>query len=688
MFKFNWVIIGILLCINMLPQIGFSQNTKPQVALLARSYQDSVILRWAPNNPIVWKHGNNVGYTIERIRVRLNGDLDTLSGKTPILLAMRKAWPLDDWEPIATKDRLAAIAAQSLYGDSFVVSDQKGETSSIKNQIDEQQNRFSFSLMCADQSPIVATAMGLRFTDATIKKGEEYLYRVYVTDTLANYPIDTGMVFINPAVIIKLPKPDSVKIEFGDKTAILNWETFYLTRIYNNYSIERSDDGGKTYFQPNSVQYVDIDQGKSNLSSTSYYMDSIPVNYHEFYYRIRGITPFGDFGPYSTPVSGQGYEEGGLYVPAISAEINDSTIRVVWDYPEQFLDKILGYNILRASSLKSPFSYLTNGILSPKTNSFIDNNPLPVNYYKVEVILLNGKTIASFEALGQLKDDTPPAPPSEINGVITEDGIVSITWKNNEEPDLFGYRVYRANNLSDEFIQVTIDAVKEPSFKDSINIKVLNEDIYYKIMALDNHFNPSDLSIAVKLQRPDIVPPSAPAIYEVKSFQDSIRIEWYRSSSSDVVSYLLFREYNQEFELIAELDSLASYFVDTKVVKGETYGYYLQAKDDAGLTSESAIIIADVLDDGTRPSIKKLKSDINFEEKKIILTWQYESVDRFLIYKSKEDSPLRLASSVDGNQFHFADAQIVSGNMYNYAVKAIFKNGAESNLSKPIKVLY
>ncbi|MCF6352182.1 MAG: hypothetical protein L3J06_04135 [Cyclobacteriaceae bacterium] len=686
--KFKWIFLGTMLFLLLKSENSFSQQNKPGVAVLAQSYQDSVVLRWAPNNPVVWSHGNSVGYIVERIRVRINQKLDTISGKTPTVLTTLKPWPLDDWEAIATSNRLAAIAAQSLYGDSFVVSDQQGTTSSIKNQLDEQQNRFSFSLMCADQSPAVAVALGLRFTDINIIKGEEYLYRVYVSDTLTNYPIDTGFVSINPAIKMELPPPDSVQVEFGDKTAMLSWETFFLERIYTTYNIERSDDGGKNYFQPSSVKYIDVEQGTSNLSSTAYYVDSIPANYHEFYYRIRGITPFGDFGPYSTPVSGQGFEEGGLYVPAISAQLTDSTITVNWDYPEIFWDKILGYNILRSPSLKSPFTYLTNQLIKPEISSFLDKNPQNVNYYQVEVVTLNGKTIKSYEALAQLMDDSPPSAPINIKGTINEDGIVSLTWDNNKEADLFGYRVYRANNVEDEFIQVTIDAVKEPSFKDSINIKVLNEDIYYKIMALDNHFNPSDLSSPTKLKRPDIIPPSAPAIYNVQSYQDSIKIEWYRSSSEDVVGYLLFREYNQEFELIAELDSLASYYVDSKVVKGETYGYYVQAKDDAGLTSASAIIIVDVLDDGIRPKIEELKYNINLEEKKIILTWQYTSVDRFIIYKSEDDNPLRMASSVTGSVFHFVDTQLVSGVTYNYAVKAIYKNGAESPLSNPIKVQY
>lgn len=43
--------------------------------------------------------------------------------------------------------------------------------------------------------------------------------------------------------------------------------------------------------------------------------------------------------------------------------------------------------------------------------------------------------------------------------------------------------------------------------------------------------------------------------------------------------------------------------------------------------------------------------------------------------------PLRLAHSVNGDQLYFIDKQIEVGTSYSYAVKAIFKNGAESPLS-------
>ena len=49
-------------------------------------------------------------------------------------------------------------------------------------------------------------------------------------------------------------------------------------------------------------------------------------------------------------------------------------------------------------------------------------------------------------------------------------------------------------------------------------------------------------------------------------------------------------------------------------------------------------------------------------------------------------NPFRLTSSVDGNRFYYEDKQVESGTQYKYAVKALFKNGAESPLTRWVVV--
>jgi hypothetical protein len=45
--------------------------------------------------------------------------------------------------------------------------------------------------------------------------------------------------------------------------------------------------------------------------------------------------------------------------------------------------------------------------------------------------------------------------------IKSEIGIFMISWKKGNEPDLYGYRVYRANSLKEEFSQITKEPFKE-----------------------------------------------------------------------------------------------------------------------------------------------------------------------------------------------------------------------------------
>ena len=65
--------------------------------------------------------------------------------------------------------------------------------------------------------------------------------------------------------------------------------------------------------------------------------------------------------------------------------------------------------------------------------------PLPSAYYKIIARDAYGRKMASFEALAQLEDTTPPQAPLDIRGKIMPDGKLVLTWKKNTEADLAGY---------------------------------------------------------------------------------------------------------------------------------------------------------------------------------------------------------------------------------------------------------
>jgi hypothetical protein len=67
---------------------------------------------------------------------------------------------------------------------------------------------------------------------------------------------------------------------------------------------------------------------------------------------------------------------------------------------------------------------------------------------------------------------------------VDSTGRVVLHGEPNTEKDLYGYRVYRANFLSEEFSQVTVGPVPDTVFTDTINVRTLTRSVYYKVWPL------------------------------------------------------------------------------------------------------------------------------------------------------------------------------------------------------------
>ena len=86
------------------------------IKVIAKSYGDSIVLRWAPVKPWAWHKLNNIGYKIERIEL---GEKDNAK-KELLTLVPLKPYSLEKFKTVFKPgNNNAAIAAQCLYGKNF-----------------------------------------------------------------------------------------------------------------------------------------------------------------------------------------------------------------------------------------------------------------------------------------------------------------------------------------------------------------------------------------------------------------------------------------------------------------------------------------------------------------------------------------------------------------------------------------
>jgi len=671
------------------------------VKVLGRAQQDKILLRWAVTDPTSWQYANKYGYTVERYTILRDEKLLKVPERKLMTSIPLKPAAQAAWERVIDNNDFAAIAAQSLFGDSFEVAPapgKKGKSNNVNlmdviNKSTEMEQRFSFALFAADHSYEAAILSGLALTDSSVRKNEKYFYRIFTTVPANVLRIDTGSVYIGLADYADLPKPTDLTAEFKDHIAKLRWPVHFLRSTYVSYVIERSEDKGKTYRKITRQPFVNTDDSKGD---NNYFikLDSIDNN-KEYQYRVYGVTSFGETGPPSETVKGMGIDPLSCTSAIHKNTVDDKNrqIFLYWTTECNGPGMVQGYEVQRAPSEGAEYKTIHPKTLPASIHEYVDKDPKATSYYRIITKGNNDQQRISYPILVQLADSIPPAAPQQLLAKIDTTGVVRLSWLANTESDLFGYRVFRSNFENSEYSQVTVSPTKTTDFKDSINLKTLTKKIYYKIAAVDKRFNTSEFSTVVSILKPDVVPPVPPVFKSARSLTDGVELIWFPSSSDDVEQNLLFRKhkYSRDWNMIAKFPKDTVSYKDKIEDPRNEYQYRLVSLDDSGNRSlPSAPVSGKRLDTGVRPVIKGLRADVDRTQKSIKLYWTYsqERMSKFIVYRAKNDEPLSLYTSVSADSQGVVDTSLSMNTTYRYRVKASFKDGGESPFSEEIKVEY
>ncbi|MDX1630056.1 MAG: hypothetical protein R3345_15210, partial [Fulvivirga sp.] len=601
--------------------ICFSLKTYAQgeIKVMGHATKQKIMLRWAPTDPVSWQYGLKYGYTIERYTITRDSALLRPPVKRTLTQMALKPDPLEQWEMAVEQSNYAAIAAQAMYGDTFeLTNDYSSDITQIVHKTREQEQRFSFALFAADQSFKVARMSGLGFEDFNVKENEKYLYKIVSNIPDSVYKVKAGSVFIGLKDQSPLPEPQGLSAEFADQTVLLSWNRKYFEKIYNSYVIERSDDGGKTYKRINKDPLVNTFEKEHPDTEKFYKLDSLPQNSVEYFYRVRGISPFGEIGPPSEIIKGAGIKRMHADIGITKHKVLDNqNVTITWAFPDEKEEFINGFLVLRSKKEGGNYKQIHKDTLDIINRTFIDKNPLPTGYYKVGFIRQQ-KTQYSHPYLVQLADSIAPAIPKGLSYTIDTLGIVKLEWPDNDENDLYGYRVYRSNFKNSEFVQITNEPTVFSEYTDSISLKNLTKSIYYRITAIDNRFNESQKSVILKVDKPDLIPPVPPVFKSYNIKNDTLYLEWVRSSSDDVMKYLLYQKSkNTQWELVDALGANADNYKYVFKDSGQ-YQFILLAVDSAENESEVSKPLDVYANISPKAYFKKFEAKVDRENNQII----------------------------------------------------------------------
>ena len=651
--------------------------------LVSKHQDQKVWLRWAPTTPMAWEKANANGWWVERVLIPTS----TEPGDTAYILLTKnpiKPLPLEFWEQPSDTSDAAAIAAQVLYGETLDITSASGAMTLIdKNR--ELESRFAFALTAAEQDFTVAQMMGLGLVDKNVLPNRTYIYRVYANISDSLLVADTAGVAVNLRQKYELPRVFDLKTQARDTSITLEWPAGYHRGIYSTYRVEKSVEG-KPFHAVNDLPLANLfASGQSDFNH--FFTDQHAADGETLFYRVSGITPFGDVGPPSDSVK--------VMVPLLFplpaglkySEISEGSIAVVWEYPDEFIGKVKAFEIVGSVSYGGQPKNM--GSYTPSSRGSVIEVPSSELYISVVAVGNDGTRRNSYPMMVQLADSIPPAPPINLHGLITKEGTAKVGWRWGTELDLFGYRVYAAVNPKAEFTLVSNDFVRDSSYSWSVPLNTLSRRLYLRAMAYDYRYNYSGFSEMLTLTIPDTIPPSAPVLRTCEQTAEGVRFLWVPSSSRDVAAHaLIYKSVDGlEQDTIKHFKDNQNSYIWDKPMEG-IWNFVVAAIDSSGNSAHSVQHFQlNLKGMGFASFTPKLSATKNMAKGHIELRWSSHSgSQKAIVYRSENGEQYRIYSTVNTNAF--ADNDVTIGNNYGYLVRLQNHSDMLSMFSEEVKISY
>lgn len=683
------------------------------VFITARSYGDSIVLRWAPDKAAVWLLGNSYGWNIERDKQ----DSEFTSDNDSVFVKILNKEPIRPLTLDQMKQRydstnlFIGAAAQALYGPAtFQVSENDPNMVNYifrKNQ--EQEQRQVMAYLAAEGHPDVADALGLRYVDKDVHEGQWYNYSIVslIPGEYAKVIQKSILIQCKPFVRSEDEKVPEINIIQKDAfTAVIYWQRNKLSGYY----VEKSIDKGKNWlplnqrpvFATNPDQETEAVFGKDIsdlMKSNAIYMDSLDLN-KTYLFRVRGFDAFGDYAPYN---QSEPFEMADIIPPTPPIMVNalptDNKICTVLWRKDTIEKDLKGYVLTFSESPDGPWSKVSD-LISPKKFDYTDNQAgeRGRGYYRLFATDESGNVSFSSSITNNIEDTKAPSAPTAFHAFIDTAGTTYFSWNKNPEKDVLGYRIYFANELDHEFVERSHGIIDTLIYVDTIDKHTITPYVYFYIIAEDNSHNLSKTSDTIAVPVPDIVPPGVALLKNYTQTDESVTFKWLKSVSSDVAFYYIYRKpKNQAQWQIAKVftpnqiptDTIT--FTDEPLISQIAYNYCIEVIDRSKLTSGKTGITTVYL---KGPNLIKVPIDIkassNSKTHAVDLSWQYEyksDLDHYgVLYKSVNGGDFTDVYSFQRGETSYTDSTVKPGDIVTYYVQLFLGKGKRSFPSKQIKV--
>ena len=648
-----------------------------------------VLLRWYPQDFDTYEKCAKKGFVVERRQV---GDAEGWQ-----ILGEVGIGSLNEFEELERKENNAGLFKYILYKDELINRLRATEPDSVKalqnyyKQIQGESKNFLYGMMMlsTEFSVDLSRLAAVNFMDEMTRSQQTYEYRVLPADKSVKVKSEVVGLVTNHRT--KLKPMSTIQISRSGRSVRLKWPVSpELEESYSGYQLERSEDG--IHFKKVNRRPIVHVQTSERDKDTCAIGDSLPECGKRYYYRVKGMSGFGFLGDPSNEVSEMCVDPYTVRPILTNLDFNkDAECVIEWEVENPDKQTVKSFVLERAerlhASARDTFLAISKP-MAPDVRTFTDKKPLPNNYYRVAAHGENGQIAYSNVVYKYPSDTLPPSVPTGLKGVIDSSGVVTLTWNPNPEPKIRGYRVYVANDTTEQFLCCTDTFLKSPMYTRKLYLGSLTNDIYYKVQAVGDNYGYSKLTPFIKLMKPDTIPP-AKAVFDKVGQDDNnvLSLTWYDSPSVDVAKIELYRmlESEENWVLLQTWNAKNSSqaYIDSFPFMGERVAYSIKVYDESDNMSQTDMVPyhTKIL---RRHCLKGLKLTKDVNGGGVFVDWKTCGcrINSVRVFRADDGGPSKLIQTVNGYEYGIYDKNVFVGHEYEYIVHPITEKMSEPEVAK------